>query len=107
MCPRGRPRGQGRPRGLHLCQWADTSRFFCTFFDIRDEDALAVIFMKPNDGCASDEDSANENDGYLIDNLAESQLNPPAEALLSDERPLKIFQIDRNNKSIDAEQIYK
>ena len=20
MCPRGRPRGQGRPRGLHLCQ---------------------------------------------------------------------------------------
>ena len=19
MCPRGRPRGQGRPRGLHLC----------------------------------------------------------------------------------------
>ena len=21
MCPRGRPRGQGRPRGLHLCKW--------------------------------------------------------------------------------------
>ena len=21
MCPRGRPRGQGRPRGLHLWQW--------------------------------------------------------------------------------------
>ena len=21
MCPRGRPRGQGRPRGLHLCNW--------------------------------------------------------------------------------------
>ena len=20
MCPRGRPRGQGRPRGLHLCE---------------------------------------------------------------------------------------
>ena len=20
MCPRGRPRGQGRPRGLHLCR---------------------------------------------------------------------------------------
>ena len=20
MCPRGRPRGQGRPRGLHLCK---------------------------------------------------------------------------------------
>ena len=42
--------------------------------------------MKPNDGCASDEDSANESDGCLIYNLAESQLNPPAEALLSDGR---------------------
>ena len=25
MCPRGRPRGQGRPRGLHLCFIAPTS----------------------------------------------------------------------------------
>ena len=25
--------------------------------------------MKPNDGCASNEDSANENDGDLIDNF--------------------------------------
>ena len=22
MCPRGRPRGQGRPRGLHLCLYS-------------------------------------------------------------------------------------
>ena len=29
---------------------------------LEDEDAPAVIFIKPNDGCASDEDSANEND---------------------------------------------
>ena len=74
---------------------------------LEDEDASAVIFMKPNDGCASDEDSANENDECLIDNLAGSQLNPPAEALLSDGRRIKICQTDRNNKSIDAEQIYK
>ena len=26
MCPRGRPRGQGRPRGLHL--WRAQSRYF-------------------------------------------------------------------------------
>ena len=39
--------------------------------------------MKSNDGCASDEDSANENDGCLIDNFPGSQLNAPAEALLS------------------------
>ena len=74
---------------------------------LEDEDASAVIFMKPNDGCASDEDSANENDGCLIDNLAGSQLNPPAQALISDGRRIKICQTDRNNKSIDAEQIYK
>ena len=72
-------------------------------FILEDEDASAVIFVKPNDGCASDEDSANENDGCLIDNLARSQLNPPAEALLSDGRRIKICQTDRNNKSIDAE----
>ena len=74
---------------------------------LEDEDASAVIFMKPNDGCASDEDSANENDGCLIGNLAGSQFNPPAEALISDRRRIKICQTDRNNKSIDAEQIYK
>ena len=27
MCPRGRPRGQGRPRGLHL--WYSPSVHFC------------------------------------------------------------------------------
>ena len=74
---------------------------------LEDEDASAVTFIKPNEGCASDEDSANENDGYLIDNLAGSQLNPPAEALLSDGRRIKICQTYRNSKSIDAEQIYK
>ena len=63
--------------------------------------------MKPNDGCASDEDSANERDGCLTDNLAGNKLNPPAEALLSDGRRIKICQTDRNSKSIDAEQIYK
>ena len=63
--------------------------------------------MKPNDGCASDEDSANENDGCLNDNLAGSQLSPPAEALLSDWRRIKICQTDRNNKIIDVEQIYQ
>ena len=63
--------------------------------------------MKPNDGCASDEDSANENDKCLTDNLARSKLNPPVEALLSDGWRIKICQTDRNGKSIDAEQIYK
>ena len=46
--------------------------------------------MKPNDGCASDVDSANKNDGCLTDNLAGSKLNPPVEALLSDGWRIKI-----------------
>ena len=63
--------------------------------------------MKLNDGWASDKDSANENDGCLIDNFSASQLNAQVEALLSDERRINICQADRNNKSIVAEQIYK
>ena len=63
--------------------------------------------MKPNDGYASDEDSAYKNNWGLIDNLAENQLNAPAKALLSDGRRTKTYQTDRSNKSIDAEQIYK
>ena len=51
---------------------------------LEDEDASAAIFMKPNDGCASDEDSAKENDGGPIDNFPGSQHNVPAEDLLSD-----------------------
>ena len=74
---------------------------------LEDKDASAVIFMKSNHSCASDEDSANKNDGCLIDNFSGSQLNAPAEALLSDKRQIKICQTYRNNKSIDAEQIYK
>ena len=87
----------------------DFLRYTCyeIVFILEDEDASAVIFMKPNDGCASDEESANENDGCLIGNLTRSQLNPPAEALISDGRLIKICQTDRNNKSIDAEQIFK
>ena len=55
--------------------------------------------MKSNDGCASDEDSVN--------NFSGSQLNAPAEALLSDGWRIKICQTDRSNKCIDEEQTYK
>ena len=74
---------------------------------LEDENASAVISMKSNDGCASDEDSAKKDDGCLIDNFPGSQLNALAEALLSDGRRIKICQTDRYNKCIDAEQIYK
>ena len=31
MCPRGRPRGQGRPRGLHLCRKSPQLFFFVKY----------------------------------------------------------------------------
>ena len=74
---------------------------------LEDEDVSAVIFMKSNHGCASDEDSANKKDGYLIDNFFGSRLNAQAEAFISGKRQIKICQTYRNNKSIDAEQIYE
>ena len=30
MCPRGRPRGQGRPRGLHLCTATLAVKIHCS-----------------------------------------------------------------------------
>ena len=65
---------------------------------LEDEDASAVIFMKPNDGSVLDRDSANENDGCLIDNIAGSQLNAPAEALLSDGRRIKSVKLTETIK---------
>ena len=38
MCPRGRPRGQGRPRGLHLCDSKHLSNV--------SEEATATSFLQ-------------------------------------------------------------
>ena len=85
--------------------------FKCTCHEIvssfKDEDVSTAIFIEPNDGYASDEDSADENDGGLLHNLPQSQINAPGEALVSDGRRKKFSQTDRSNKAIDAEQIYK
>ena len=32
ICPRGRPRGQGRPRGLHLCHWHSLLLINCKLY---------------------------------------------------------------------------
>ena len=95
----------GRYEYIFLCFLRYTCHEIVSILE--DEDASAVIFMKSNDGCASDIDSANENDGCLIDNFPESQLNALAEALLSDGRRIKTCQTDRKNKSIVSEQIFK
>ena len=42
---------------------------------------MAMMYIKPNDGGITDEDFADEDDGTLVDNLSENQLNAVAEAV--------------------------
>ena len=43
--------------------------------------AMAMVYQEPNDGGINDEDSANEEDPGLPDNLSGNQLNAVAEAI--------------------------
>ena len=43
--------------------------------------AMAVVYIEPNDGGITDEDSADEDDARLVDNLSGNQLNTVAEAV--------------------------
>ena len=43
-------------------------------FIIEDENEAAALFIKPHHGCASDKNSADEDDGGMIDNLTGNQL---------------------------------
>ena len=62
---------------------------------LENEDASATIFIKPkNGGCTLEEDSADKGNRGLIDNLSGSQLNAPAEALLSGGCRIKSCQTD-------------
>ena len=77
-------------------------------FILDNEDSSAAIFIEPNDDCASNEDSAVEDDGGLFDILSRSQLNAPAEDLLSNGRRITtVRQTEASNKAIDAEQIHE
>ena len=48
MCPRGRPRGQGRPKGLHLCRSAIISTAE-TGVAIASDDAFSTILTRKRD----------------------------------------------------------
>ena len=47
---------------------------------------MAIVYIELNDGEITDEDSADENNGGLVDNLSGNQLNAVAEAVLPDKR---------------------
>ena len=43
--------------------------------------AMAIVYIAPNNGGITDEDSADKDDGGLVDNLPGNQLNAVAEAV--------------------------
>ena len=52
---------------------------------IEDEDEPVALFVEPHDGYVSDEDSADNDDGLLVNILTGNQVNAPAEAVFPEE----------------------
>lgn len=55
-----------------------------------EETEVTGIFIEPPHGNVSDEDSAEEDNGGLIDNLSSMQLQANAECVLSDGRRIGV-----------------
>ena len=53
---------------------------------LEDENVAANIFIEPNDGGVTDEDSGDEDGGGFLNNLSGNQLNAPAEFVISGQR---------------------
>ena len=79
----------------YMLRWAEASTIFSvkhllqvshlhdvlSAFEEKKTSAMAMAYIKPNNGGITDEDSADENDGGLVDNLSGNQLNAVAEAV--------------------------
>ena len=66
---------------------------FCRIFTthdivsmLEDENVAANIFIEPNDGGVTDEDSGDEDGSGFLNNLSGNQLNAPAELVISGQR---------------------
>ena len=59
------------------------------------------MYIELNDGGITNEDSTDEDDGGLVDNLSENQLNAVAEAVLPDGR--RINNRCEGNKTVSNE----
>ena len=53
---------------------------------LEDENVAANIFIEPNDGGVTDEDSGEEDGGGFLSNLSGKQLNAPAEIFSSTQK---------------------
>ena len=78
--------------------------FTCHEFSVIEEDKTpATLLFEPNNGCASDEDSADEDDGGMIDNLSRNQLNAPAQAILPGGRRIGIATFSQSDHEENME----
>ena len=78
-----------------MLRWAEASTIFSvkrllhvsdlhdvlSAFKEEETSAIAMVYIEPNDGGITDEDSADEDDARLVDNLSGNQLNTVAEAV--------------------------
>ena len=62
---------------------------------LEDENVAANIFIEPNGGDVTDEDSGEEDGGGFLNNLSGKQLNAPAELVISSSLVLIQIQISR------------
>ena len=63
-----------------LLQVSDVQDFLSAFEE-EETSAMAMVYIEPNDGGITDEDSAYEDDAGLTDNLSRNQLNAVLEAV--------------------------
>ena len=66
---------------LNICCRYLTCHDVLSALEEEETSAMAIVFIEPNDGRITDEDSADEDDGGLVDNLSGNQLNAMAEAV--------------------------
>ena len=78
-----------------MLRWAEASTIFSvkrllqvpdfhdvlSAFEEKETSAMAMVYIEPNDGRIIDKDSADEDDGGLVDNLSGNQFNAVVEAV--------------------------
>ena len=72
-----------------MLRWAEESTIFSvkrllqvsdlhdvlSAFEEEETSAMAIVYIEPNDGEITDQDSVDEDDGGVVDNLSGNQLN--------------------------------
>ena len=79
MCYAGQKRVQFS--GLNYCCRYLTCHDVLSALEEEKTSAMAIVYIEPNDGEITNEDSADKDNGGLVDNLLGNQLNAVVEAV--------------------------